>query len=377
MQELLGIYVRLSTSPVARKSREHRVSGIIRNYIYLADIEIQHSVAQAFQYFSIVTLMELMEEDKVLVTGGSGLVGNGVRLALQSYNNVDKISFIFLSSKDGDLKDILQVEAIFKKYKPKYVLHLAAAVGGLYKNMREKVQFFEDNVTMDINIFRCCRKFSVEKVVSCLSTCIFPDKTKYPIDESMLHDGPPHQSNEGYAYAKRMVDVLSRAYRDQYGLNAVTVIPTNVYGPFDNFNLEAGHVAPSLIHKCYVAKRDDTHFTIRGSGNPLRQFIYSVDLGRLLIWVLLNYNEPEPIILSVPEKNEISIAKLSEIISKALHFTGDIKCDTQYADGQYKKTACPDKLLGLLDGSFEFTPIDLGIKETVEWFCEHFENCRK
>ena len=129
----------------------------------------------------------------------------------------------------------------------------------------------------------------VKRLVSCLSTCIFPDKTTYPIDETMVHNGPPHSSNEGYAYAKRMIDVMNRCYASEYGCCFTSIIPTNIYGPHDNFSIEDGHVIPGLIHKCYLAKRDGTPFTIWGSGAPLRQFICSSDLAALTVWVLRNY----------------------------------------------------------------------------------------
>eukprot|EP00944_MAST-04C_sp_MAST-4C-sp1_P004377 g4377.t1 len=312
----------------------------------------------------------------VLVTGGTGLVGNGVRLAAASYEDADGLNFIFLSSKDVDLKQLNELERVFDKYRPSYVLHLAAQVGGLYRNMREKVEFFENNMIMDINVLRCCRKFSVKKVVSCLSTCIFPDQVEYPIDEKKLHLGPPHDSNATYAYAKRMLHVLSLAYREQYNLNCTTVIPTNVYGPFDNFNLRDGHVAPSLIHQCYLAKKDSKRFEVKGSGKPLRQFIYSIDLGKLLIWTLKHYDDPEPVILSVPEDKEISIAQLANHIATAFDFEGKIEFNTQWADGQYKKSASAEKLLGLIR-DFEFTPIDIGIQSTIKWFIENFDVCRK
>jgi len=129
----------------------------------------------------------------------------------------------------------------------------------------------------------------VEKCVSCLSTCIFPDKTSYPIDETMIHNGPPHDSNYGYAYAKRMIDVQNRAYHDQHGRQFTSVIPTNIYGPHDNFNQQDGHVIPGLIHKTYLAIKAGEDMTAWGSGTPLRQFIYSKDLARLFIWTLMEY----------------------------------------------------------------------------------------
>lgn len=163
-----------------------------------------------------------------------------------------------------------------------------------------------------------CHKRGVKKLVSCLSTCIFPDKTTYPIDETMLHNGPPHPSNEGYAYAKRMVDVLTRMYNMNSGVNYTSVIVTNVFGKFDNFHLEDSHVAPGLIHKAYLAKQRGTPFTVLGSGKPLRQFIYNKDLGKLLLWSLQEYNEAEPLILCVDEDEEVSIGDLALAIANAM-----------------------------------------------------------
>jgi len=188
-----------------------------------------------------------------------------------------------LSSKDCSLTDPKEIDELFLREKPTHVIHLAAKVGGLFMNLKYKAEMWSDNVLMNENLLRACHKHKVQKLVSCLSTCIFPDKTTYPIDETMLHNGPPHCSNEGYAYAKRMIDVASRCYREQYGDNFVTVVPTNIYGPYDNFNLEDSHVLPALIHKCYLAKQNGGTFNVRGTGTALRQFIYSKDLGRIML----------------------------------------------------------------------------------------------
>merc|ERR1712157_234386 len=144
-------------------------------------------------------------------------------------------------------------------------------VGGLYGNMRANLEFFRINMAINDNVLSLAKEFKVEKVVSCLSTCIFPDKTSYPIDETMVHNGPPHSSNEGYAYAKRMIDVLNRCYNEEYGCKFTSVIPTNIYGKHDNFSIEDGHVIPGLIHKAYLAKKNNTDLTIWGTGKPLRQ----------------------------------------------------------------------------------------------------------
>jgi GDP-L-fucose synthase len=229
---------------------------------------------------------------------------------------------------------------------------------------------------MNDNVMECSRLFGVEKLVSCLSTCIFPDKTTYPIDETMIHDGPPHDSNCGYAYAKRMIDVMNKCYNEQYGCNFTSIIPTNVYGPHDNFSIVDGHVIPGLIHKCYLAKKHNVDFHIMGTGRPLRQFIFSQDLAKLVIWTMNHYDSPEPIILSVDEDAEVSIADLSEHIADAMVFDGYIVFDSNKPDGQHKKTASNKKLRELY-GDFEFTPLQEGLKQTCQWFIENYDNVRK
>lgn len=309
---------------------------------------------------------------KILVTGGSGLVGYGLKKITNNY----KHDFVLLSSKDGDLTNLNETREIFKLHKPDCVIHLAAYVGGLFKNMNFKVDMYEKNTLMNYNVIKCCHDFGVKKAVSCLSTCIFPDKTTYPINESMLHNGPPHSSNDAYAYSKRMLGVHCRAYQEQFGSNFICVIPTNIYGENDNYNLEDGHVIPALIHKCYLAKQNNKKFIVRGTGKPLRQFIYSIDLAKLIIWTVETYEDKSPIILSVGEKDEISIADVAILISREFNYEHMIAFDDNYSDGQLKKTADNSKLMKLY-GEFKFTNIEAGIKKSVGWFIENFDKCRK
>lgn len=310
---------------------------------------------------------------RILVTGGSGLVGQAIQTII---NPTTDETWIFVGSKDADLIDTKDTNGLFAKHEPTHVIHLAALVGGLFMNMKYKVEFYRNNSRMNDNIFEACNSHKVTKLVSCLSTCIFPDKTTYPIDETMIHDGPPHTSNEGYAYSKRMIDVMNRAYKDEYGCNYTSVVPTNIYGPHDNFSIENGHVIPGLVHKCYLAKKNNTPFVICGSGKPLRQFIYSEDLARLIIWTMRTYDSVDPIILSVNEDAEISIGDVAYMVAKHMKFSGDIIFDTTKADGQYKKTASNKKLRTYLP-DFEFTPIDAGIQRTVNWFVDNYEIARR
>jgi GDP-L-fucose synthase len=309
---------------------------------------------------------------KILVTGGTGLVGHGIQSICKEYDH----EFIFLSSKDCDLLDLKQVHNLFEKEKPDFVIHLAACVGGLFKNMNYKVDMYEKNTLINYNVLKCCHDYQVKKVISCLSTCIFPDKTTYPINEEMLHNGPPHSSNDAYAYAKRMLEVHSKAYQQQHGDNFICVIPTNIYGENDNYSIEDGHVIPALIHKCYLAKQENKPFTVCGTGKPLRQFIYSVDLAKLIMWSLLEYNEKSSIILSVSEDDEVAIGDVARLIAREFHYEHNMIFDTYYSDGQFKKTADNNKLKNLLP-NFEFTNINIGIKKSVEWFKNNYPLIRK
>ena len=300
---------------------------------------------------------------KTLVTGGTGLVGSAIKNAN-----------IKLSTQDVDLRDWESTLSLFGNLKPEKVIHCAARVGGLGGNMNYKGEFFYDNIMINTNVLEASRRVGVKKVVSFLSTCIFPDDVEYPLTENKIHLGEPHNSNYPYAYAKRMLDIQSRAYKEQYGLNYVSVIPTNIYGPNDNFDLENGHVLPSLIHKCYLAKQNNTDFVVWGSGKPLREFIYSEDVARLAEWALDNYEEEEPIIFSTSD--EISIGKLAEMVVYYMGYKGKLVFDSDKPDGQHRKPSDNSKLKSYLP-DFEFTPIDKGIEKTVEWFLNNYENIRK
>ena len=232
----------------------------------------------------------------------------------------------------------------------------------------------EKNILINMNVLKAAHVIGVKKLVACLSTCIFPDSTIYPIDETILHLGPPHNSN--HAYAKRLLETHCKAYQEQYGDNFVCVIPTNIYGSHDNYHLEDAHVIPALIHKCYLAKKESKPFVVAGSGKPLRQFIYSQDLGKLIMWILLNYDKVEPIILSVGEKEEVSIGQVAKLIAKKFNYLDSMIFDESKPDGQYKKTASNAKLMSLI-GDYEFIDIEKGINDTIKWFEANYDKCRK
>jgi len=298
---------------------------------------------------------------KILVTGGRGLVGSVITSDLKL-------------NKEIDLRDFNRTNDFFIKNVPTHVIHCAGKVGGLGGNINYKGEFFYDNITINTNVLESARLNNVQKVVSFLSTCIFPNNINYPLTEEKIHLGPPHESNYPYAYAKRMLDIQSRAYREQYGSNFVTVVPTNIYGINDNFSLENGHVIPTLIHKLYLSQREKKDFVVWGSGKPLREFIFSKDVADLSLWALDNYNEVEPIIFSTSQ--EISIIDLVDLLVKEFNFQGKVVFDKTKPDGQYRKPTDNSKLKSYLP-EFKFTPIEEGIKETVSWFIENYDNLRK
>uniref|UniRef100_A0A8D8SDP5 GDP-L-fucose synthase n=1 Tax=Cacopsylla melanoneura TaxID=428564 RepID=A0A8D8SDP5_9HEMI len=319
----------------------------------------------------------MAEKKVILVTGGTGLVGKAIETIVSKEEKRENEIWIFVGSKDADLSNLESTEQLFIKHKPSHVIHLAAMVGGLFHNMAHNLDFLRVNLKINDNVLDVSYRQGVKKVVSCLSTCIFPDKTTYPIDETMVHNGPPHPSNFGYSHAKRMLDVLNHAYKQQHGVTYTSVIPCNVFGPHDNYDIENSHVIPGLVRKLYdVMQQGGDEFKVLGTGKPLRQFIYSLDLARLFVWVLREYDSVEPIILSVDEKDEVTIAQVAEAIAKAFQFTGRISFDTTAADGQLKKTASNAKLRSLCGSQFQFTPFGVAIEESVRWFQENHSVAR-
>ena len=299
---------------------------------------------------------------KVLVTGGYGMVGSAME------------SQIKLSRETCDLTNPRQTNKLFKLIKPDGVIHCAGKVGGIGGNSNYKGEYFYDNLMINTNVIESARKAGVKNLVAFLSTCVFPDKVKYPLTVDQIQLGEPHESNYPYAYAKRMADVQIRAYREQYDINYTSIIPSNIYGPNDNFSLTHGHVMPMLIHKLYLAKKNKTDFTVWGSGKPLREFIYSKDIAKIAEWALFNYEETDPLIISGDE--EVSIKDLVGLLVDEFKFKGKVIFDKTKPDGQLRKPSDNSKIKELMP-DFEYTPFEQGIKETVNWFIENYDEARK
>ena len=307
---------------------------------------------------------------KILVTGGTGLIGKSLNDLVNETNNENEWNFI--GSKDLNLLNYNEVEEYLNKLKPEIVIHLAARVGGLYDNMNNNEKMYVENMEINLNIIKACESAKVRRFIPILSTCIFPDKPpSLPLTEDMIHSGPPHNSNEGYAYAKRMLELHSRLSN----METICLIPTNIYGKYDNFNIRNGHVIPALIHKCYKAKKTNKPFIISGSGNALRQFIYNEDVAKIIIWATeLKEIKHEAYICCPNESEEISIKSIAELIAKNMNYY-NIIYDISYPEGQYKKTASNEKLKNAMD--IEFSNFEEKLKNTIEWFINNYETVRK
>jgi len=297
--------------------------------------------------------------ENILVTGGSGLVGRCF----------EGSEYYKISSSQFNLKNPAEVEKAFYQVNPSGVIHCAARVGGVLGNMRYKGEFFYDNIMINTNVIEQARKSGVQKLIAFLSTCVFPDDVEYPLSPEKIHLGKPHPSNDAYAYAKRMSDIQIRSYREQYGLNYFSVIPTNIYGPGDYYNLENGHVVPTLIHKFFLAQKENKPVEIWGSGKSLREFIFSEDVAELTERLYMDYNDVEPVIIS--NSNEISISDLADIIKEAFNFRGEINFDKTKPDGQFRKPSDNTKITELYP-DFKFTEIEDGIRKSVEWFLGNY-----
>jgi GDP-L-fucose synthase len=304
---------------------------------------------------------------RYLITGGNGLLGNAFKRIIPDA--------IYPDRNEMDCTNYEEVSSVIGAYEPDVVIHLAAKVGGVQANMNDPFMFYHLNSVMNNNIMRACSLRRIPKLVSCLSTCIYPSRyyVDYPLTEDQLHAGPPHESNFGYAYAKRMVDVQTRAIRKQYGLKYVSVIPNNMYGEHDNFNLTDGHVIPALIRKVWEAKiTNSPTVMVWGDGQVFREFTYAEDIAKAILFCVENYDDESPI--NIGNSVEYLLADIVEIISEALDFQGTIVYDESKPKGQIRKPSSNSKLKEL--GFNVYTPLIHGIRSTCNWFKTNYPNVR-
>ena len=320
---------------------------------------------------------------RVCVTGGNGMVGKCIKDISVKYPEYE---FIFLHRKGGkhsvELTDKDSVMEYFSKEKYDYIIHLAADVGGLFKNMSNKLEMFNNNMDINKNILEAAHTYNIQRGIFCLSSCIYPENpSKFPMDETMIHEGPPHNSNEGYAYAKRMLEVQCRNYNKAYGREYICVVPVNMYGPYDNFNLKDGHLIPMVIHRFYNEFNSYRHahpeeeFVAYGTGKPLRQFLYAPDFSKIICKILFGEINNGTIICCPDE--EITIKELVGKIADTMMIPRkSILWDTTKSDGCMKKTVTNKKFKSLYP-DFKFTPLEEGLKYMYSWFNENYSSIRK
>ena len=257
------------------------------------------------------------------------------------------------------------------------IVHLAAKVGGVKANTDEISEFYRVNSGINQKLLHTAYREEATKVVSLLSTCVYPAEpyVSYPLTEDQLHMGPPHQSNFGYAYAKRMVDVMSRAYRQQYGCNFITAIPNNLYGENDNFDLENSHVIPAIIRKVWEAKLNNKPFVeCWGDGTPLREFTYSEDIVKILLFLLESYDEAGPI--NIGNTEEYSIEDVVKMICSILEYDGGVHWNASMPQGQFRKPSSNQKLLDLGWKKEWYTSLEKGLTKTCKWVILKYPHIR-
>ena len=311
--------------------------------------------------------MSFWPNKRVLVTGGSGFLGSFVVEILKARGCKD----IFVPrSKDYDLVEMNAVKRLYKDTKPEIVIHLAARVGGIGANRANPGRFFYDNLMMGVQMMEVGRQTGIEKFVAIGTVCAYPKFAPVPFREEDLWNGYPEETNAPYGLAKKMLLVQSQAYRDQYGFNAIYLLPTNIYGPRDNFDPESSHVIPALIRKCVDALPQTSNLqpptiTVWGTGKPTREFLYVEDAAEGILLATEKYNKPDPVNLGAGF--EISIKDLVDLIAKLTGFGGKIIWDSAKPDGQ------PRRMLDVTKAEKEFgfkakTRFEEGLKKTIEWY---------
>lgn len=309
--------------------------------------------------------------DKIYVAGHRGLAGSAILRALQTqgYENL-----ITRTSKELDLTNQLAVSNFFEVEKPDYVFLAAAKVGGIVANDTYPADFIRDNLQIQTNVIDAAYRNGVKKLLFLGSSCIYPKLAPQPMPEDCLLTGPLEPTNEWYAVAKIAGIKMCQAYRKQYGFNAISLMPTNLYGPGDNFNLKNSHVLPALIRKFHEAK--ETHSStveVWGSGTPKREFLHVDDLADAAVFLMNTYDEPEIVNVGVGE--DVSIRELAETVKGVVGFEGELVFDASKPDGTPRKLMDVTRLTAL--GWKASIPLKQGVASTYGWFLKHQSDFRE
>jgi GDP-L-fucose synthase len=297
------------------------------------------------------------------VTGGAGFLGRFVIEKLRAFDGVE----VFVPrSRDYDLIEKADIVRMLHDSRPDLVIHLAAVVGGIGHNKKNPGKFFYDNLMMGTQLIEQSRLYGVKKFLAMGTVCAYPKFTPVPFKEDDLWNGYPEETNAPYGLAKKMMLVQSQAYRDQYGFNSIFLLPANLYGPGDNFDLEQSHVVPALIRKCIEARRGGADFVeVWGSGTASREFLYAEDCAAGIVLAAARYDEGEPVNLG--NGREVVIRDLVETIVRLTGFEGGVKWQSDKPDGQPRRQL--DTRRALEKFGFEAqTSLEQGLRQTIEWY---------
>ena len=300
-------------------------------------------------------------DSRVFVAGSQGLVGSAIKRKLESknFNNI-----YWVRRKNCDLRSKVQVESYFEQSKPEYVFIAAAKVGGIHANSTYPAEFIYDNLMIQCNLIDAAYRYGVKKLVFLGSSCIYPKFPEIPIKEDQLMSGPLEPSNDAYAIAKIAGMRMCKAYRQQYGFNAISLMPTNLYGPGDNFHPENSHVIPGMRVKFADALAAGEEVTLWGDGSPLREFLHVDDLAEACYTCMQEYDSDEHI--NVGTGVDVSIKELAETIADVVGYTGKINWDTSKPNGTPRKVMNVDKIKSL--GWEPKISLREGIASAYDWF---------
>jgi len=300
----------------------------------------------------------------VMVTGGAGFLGSHLVDDLRSRS--DDVEIFVPRSDEYDLRERAAIRQAFVESNADVVIHLAATVGGIGANRENPGRYFYDNAIMGIELIEQARKFGVEKCTILGTICAYPKHTPVPFSEDDLFDGYPEETNAPYGIAKKSLLTQSKAYRRQWGFNSIYLLPVNLYGPRDDFDLETSHVIPAIIRKCVEAReRGDDSITAWGTGEPTREFLYVKDAAEGILDATERYNSSDPVNLGSGE--EISIRELVELIATETGFDGTIEWDTSKPDGQPRRKLDTSRAKERFDWE-ALTTFEEGLQRTIEWY---------
>jgi GDP-L-fucose synthase len=314
--------------------------------------------------------MGLKKDETIFVAGHRGMVGSAVhgRLIKDGFTRV-----LGRTRKELDLLDRSAVRAFFEKERPSIVIDAAAKVGGILANYEQPVEFLVQNLTIQNNLIEAAADFGTRKLLFLGSSCIYPKLASQPIPESALLTGPLEPTNDAYAIAKIAGIKLCQAYAREYGKNFISGMPTNLYGPHDNYDLHNSHVLPAFIRKVHEAKKSGAKsITVWGTGTPRREFLHTGDLADACLFLLENYDQPDLVNIGCGE--DVTIRELAETVCDVLGFDGTLEFDTSKPDGTPRKLLDISKIKSL--GWSPKISLRDGIADAYRWFCENYEEAR-